>query len=417
MTLRSFVNTRVLVDAINTINLAGNSTVICVDNGVLNIIRIFLESYGKRRVNYYTSLTTAGYFTPTDEEFDIIEDLVDGFLGDTNVNCNDFLNALQNISISIQNSAGAGCCTPGSSGLNGSGSSAQPANSFSDTGSNFPDGFSDRAEWLDHRCGYIVYMLANVYSDLDRATVVAAVGMTISGLLTALGFALLTPIPFDDLIVLGTVIITALATIGLLSNAVAQAQSVVESEELKCVLFLADNAAEAAMNAAEEVNSQTESLLEPLRQITRDILRSFLTMDVMNPMFTNDGRNYVPEDCSMCTSPCQSGFAIATGTGPTPPHYIGTYNSAITGIYHGINVTSMELNNDGFTVEEINGGAPYTPPDGDRFRIRSVGAPPGTWDLWQSDTSPVGQTFTNVEQWVFLSDPAAPFDVVLTCPV
>ncbi|MCI0561597.1 MAG: hypothetical protein MN733_24170, partial [Nitrososphaera sp.] len=405
------------VDAINTLSLAGNSSVICIDNGVLNIVRIFLSTYAKRRVNFYTSLSTAGYVTPTDEEFDLLEDLIDGFLGDTNVNCNDFLNALQNIATSIQISGGAGCCTPGSGGFNGSGSSAQPPSSFDDTGTNFPDGFDDRQEWLDHRCGYIVYLLAGISGDLDRAEVVSVVGMTISSLLAALGFALLTPIPFDDLIVLGLAIISALGTVGLFSSAISQAQAVVESEELKCALFIADNAAEAAMNAADEVLSQTEALSEPLRQITRDILNSFLTMDVINPLFENDGRNYPPGDCSMCVAPCESGFAIATGTGPTPPEYIGTYSSAVLGIYQGINVTSMDAGNDGFIVQSIVGGAPYIPADGDRFRIRSVGAPPGVWDLYQSDTSPVGQTFTNVEQWIFLSSPLSPFDVVLTCPV
>ena len=408
-----FVATRVLVDALNVIALSENSSIICVDNGTLNALRIFLEGYGKREVNFYRSLAVGGYETPSQAEWDSIQDLFDEFLGGGRLNCNDFLSALQDISVAIANAGGAGCCNPGASGLNGAGSSPQSPNSFEDTGENFPNTFEDRESWLDYRCGYIEYLLANISGDLDRASVVAVVGMTLSSLLTALGFALLTPIPFDELIILSLAIISALGTVGLFASAIAAAKDVVASDALKCALFNAISATEAGEAAATEMLDQTESLAEPLRGITRDILNGFLTMDVVNSMFVDTGSNYPEGSCDTCDT-CQSGFSITLGSGPSIPDFDeAPFVSQAQAGFQYLQVTSFDID---LAVKfvSISGWSSGNPPD--QFRISSGGD--GTsGDLYTADVFPTGQTFTPDvgERLAFIFSGNGPFEVVLDC--
>lgn len=416
MTFRPYVDTRVMVDALRAIELSSNSTIVCVDKGTLEIIRIFLSGYGKREVNFYTNLMEGGYELPNDSQWDILQDMIDQFLGDTDMaSCDDFLQALQDIATSIQVSGGAGnCCNPGSSGINGAGSQQLPANEFEDDGTNFPEGFTDREEYLVHRCDYIAYTLGKIDQDLSNIHVVAVVGMTLSSVLVALGIAMITPIPFDELIVIGLAIVSALGTVGLFDSVISEARTVVQSVELLCAIFNTDTVDEAIQAAIDEIILQTSALSDPLRTLTRDVLNSFMTTDVFNNMFVDTGLSYPTANCSECTTGCEATKSIEIGTGPSNPTIAGEYTSAFVSgpNCHYLHVTSLGENS--IRTVSITGWSSCNPPD--QFRIASTGDG-SLADLYSDDVFPTGQCFeaSPGDSLAFIFSGNGPFTVTLEC--
>lgn len=329
---------------------------------------------------------------------------------------NAILALANSVTFAIGNQSGCDCA-----GTGGSGVYEQPASTFEDTGTNFPSGYVDRDEYELYRCGLANYILQRWINDLTQLRSVNAAGFSSGILATLLGTLLLTPIPFALVIGLVTAILALVAvSIDAFVDALDELIAWLEGIDI-CLIAGASSASVAKANMQDDLDAQVFTN----DALTKEMFSFFINFDVLNVLFDDkpEGVNIseipITKPCDDCfITPCQSGFAIAIGTGPIPPNYVGTYNSAPTDVYEGIGVTSFDPGNDGITIDAITGWVAYAPPDGDAFRIWSTASGGvGPADLYDSDIPPTGMTFTDINKWIFLGNPANPFSMDVSCPV
>ena len=282
----------------------GQEVLICVDVSILAIMAKLLNHRGRWATTYYVSLGQGFYVTPDDVQMAVLNELIDDFLvqlGDIDMLCESLISTLQNLNNTFQQlGAGGGCGA--CQGTGGAGVVAAPPAPFVDDGGNFPAGYANRTEYITNKCDLVEYVLDQIASDLANVRTLDLVGLTLASIIGGLGVALLTPIPFDDIIGLGAALVTIIATLGAASAVLAEAKSWVDNLD-RCIPFLADD----ATSAVTDIHAAIDAASFPVGgDLTRDVLKKFFTTDSLNILFEEMPPliNLPDGDCSTCGSVC-----------------------------------------------------------------------------------------------------------------
>lgn len=315
--LRTFSNTRVLIEYDAFESALGEGVLICTNQGVLNALRVLIRSYGLREANWATAYSSAGYVSVSEAQFDLIDSEISQFLEETNemAFCTDITEALE----TIANNMGTAGCECGSSGAGGSAETPStnqpgvPGNPL--PGDEVPAGFADYAEYNAYKCDIAEWIVQQVESDLTWWQGANFVTITVA----AFTAGLLTPIPGDELIA-GLGLLVALALQGVTVAAVGNMIDAIDNnrEAFLCAMYDAGNAAESSSNLATEIDTaidgETTAIYAPL---LKTILGDMFNATNVNRLYVrwDEKADSLPTgDCSDCS--CMPVTQIGTETDP-----------------------------------------------------------------------------------------------------
>jgi hypothetical protein len=234
----------------------------------------------------------------------------DEFMG-----CESISNAIQAMTGFLE---AQGCCggAPGTSGINGAGGSSVAGSTFVDDGIEFPGGYSDVADYHTGKCNLAQFLLDRWVTDLTNLSYLNLAGLTLASLIAGAGFTLttvlLTPIPFDDLVVLGGILIAVFLSLGALQAFINQGVNYFSNLDI-CLLFDAETADALINDVYADIDAQTFAISDAQM---KDVLKSFVTTDVINILFQDKPNleDLPTGDCSGCGDQCEWQIAIGTGT-------------------------------------------------------------------------------------------------------
>jgi len=242
---------------------------------------------------------------------------------------------------------GGGCGCGSYTGINGAGGHAEPPSDFVDNGTNVPDGYASVAAYHVQKCNLAQYILNQIVDDMERIkTNVLITTTTLDSLLPVLGLVVLTPIPFDDLIVIGLAVISALSLV-IFNGVMDAAINAIEDSTVSCALVNADTAEDAVELVGIAIDNATSGESEPGRTLIRNIAKSFLTTDVINPLFeANNEKTYPTADCSGCICEDRAGIGVITSQTATQDVASSAVGGTCVpdGTYHTVQIF---FNNDG----------------------------------------------------------------------
>ena len=298
---RKYYPTRTLIKLSSLLPKFGQGNyLICIDDGVLQVIRKLLER-GYWPTTYYHELKDQYYELPTEEELDTIKHYLSIFLEETSDMsfCDDLLTTLQQQTEALTNAlsvSGLGGCAKGSST---SGNTSEPVSTFVDDGAEVPDGFEGVEEYKGYKCKASNLIAEILETDMTILKALGIVELTAAGL----ALALLTPIPFDELIAFAAVLVGLLlsALLTTMANEIINAlQS--DKEGFVCALYTADTVGEARSAVGEWQTEQEMSV-----QATY-VMNYMLSTDNLNRLFGYnvqlDNQNpSTPIDCDDCDAP------------------------------------------------------------------------------------------------------------------
>lgn len=254
--LRQYVRTRVLLDYDHFNDHVDTPVLVCTNQGILNVVRTLISTYGLRYANWVTALAPAGYIGVSEAQFDIIDAHISEFLEATTdmTFCGDLTEALNNLAVSFE----AGCCDNGSYGA-GKGEPGASVNE--DDEEDWPPGFDTYAEYRTYKCAIANRLIEGMKTDMTW--IAAGTIVTLAG--SILVATLLTPIPFDE--ILGIVgFALALLAQGILATTGAAVASDIDDnrQALVCTLYDAvdaDTAKTAVLDFMDAILTTTEMAL------------------------------------------------------------------------------------------------------------------------------------------------------------
>lgn len=293
--LRRYVKTRVLIDYDHFNDNLANGVLVCTNQGVLNVIRMLIRSYGLRRANWVTEHTPGGYIGVNESEFDNIHAAISEFLGDTdNMGfCEELTASFENLALSFR----AGCCDDGSFGA---GKAEPPASQNQDDEEDFPPGFDTYDEYRTYKCEIANRIIQGIQTDIDWIEDGTLLTLTFTILVTTL----LTPIPGDEILALVGFVVALLLQGVLAATAAAVSSEIDDSRQLLvCLLYDAADAEEA-----KEVI--TDFMAAVLSTTQAALFGSLWGFTSVNALFTKDvllessplGGEVV---CTTCGSECE----------------------------------------------------------------------------------------------------------------
>lgn len=310
MELRQYHRTRVLLDYNHFAANLATPVIICTNLAVVGIMRVLVESYGRRRINWVTSHTLGGYFDVDDNQYDIIDAVISEFLRETNdmAFCNNILTELRNIASAIA-AQSCGCGTGGAGATDPPPSPEDPGTPGNPgSGTGLPDGFEDFAEYNAYKCDVAEWIIQQVENDLGWWSIADFTTIT----LTAFAAALLTPIPGDEIIgFLGFLV--ALSLQGVMAGAITHMQNVITDNRdgLICALYVAHDAAESKSQIdqaiSDGVDAETSEIYGPL---LTDILQTMFNVTNINRLY----EKWVEKIPSLPTGDCSECGCIYTLT-------------------------------------------------------------------------------------------------------
>lgn len=320
-------------------------------------------------------------------------------------------NVANSLTIAITNAGGCGC-----SGSSGAGLFEAEPETFEDNGTDFPSGYTDRAEYETTKCDLARYILDRWRDDLNRLRQIQVSGTAASVLTALITVVLLTPVPFDDIILLVAGPILSLAAIGINAfvDACTELRDWIEAVDI-CLLYDAATVEEAKQNILDDLDAQVFAN-DALAKALFSFLVNFDALNVLfGPLPETINIDQLPTgDCSGCAAECEATKSIEIGTGPSNPAVAGTYTSAFVAgpNCHYIHVTGYGENNLRFV--SITGWGSCNPPD--QFRIASSGDG-SSGDLYSDDTFPTGQCFeaSPGDSLAFIFSGTGPFSIEIEC--
>lgn len=321
MAILTRASKRQLVDYNEVVSLQDESKMICINLGVLTILRQLVRSRGMWGSTYYTSLLDGDlYVPPTPGEFDLIDALISKFLEESDMTtCSELSDTLEGLTDLITAltggvSGGASCAT----GAQCAGPT-EPPPSPEEPGlpgeqvGDPPDGFDTWAEYETYKCAVATHIVDGLATDLQWIENADIVTLTATVLLAAL----FTPVPFDDVVALAAFILTLFVQ-GVFVAAIAFARDAVDNsfDELVCALYQSSDAADAKLKWGIEVDEAIDAETAAFYAgILKSFLRAFIGYAAINSLFEEDIplRNTIPNgDCSGCTG-CPQSWIYGSG--------------------------------------------------------------------------------------------------------
>lgn len=267
--------------------------ILCLPRFAWRVARAYLAMQAQWESSYAVEYHTDYYISPDSATMDKILASVDAALLEEDMSC-DIREGLDNIVDAINNQELiVNCCPPATGcGSGGAGATEGPASEFEDDGETPPDGFPDYTAYDAWKCGVANLIIAQIENDLEYLKSLAVTEITA----TLLGFALLTPIPFDDIGVLVGVIITWAVeqTLDSIIDSILT-QLGLDSETLRCGLY----------NSLDVSGARTflESWgLAELGTSAAFLLGFFINNDSLNRLFESGNQVLPDSDCSGCAT-------------------------------------------------------------------------------------------------------------------
>jgi len=296
----------------------------------------------------------------------------------------DLATALNQIALSLQASAG-GC---GCQGSGGAGTFEAPASTFVDDGENFPAGYSDRQEYEAAKCDLTKYILDRLSQDMERLGTVNAAGQSAATLSQIILFTvLLTPIPFDDLLVIVSIVLELFA---IAASAVATAANELSDFFANldiCLLYGADDAEGAKQAILEAIDAFGGFTYATL---TKSLASNLISFDGLNLLFDPAPplENLPAGDCSSCACP---GITMVTGARLSQ----NSFQSAFSGNGDFVHLNTQAFDADLTFSNLVGYNEGVNVPGTLHFRVFKDGGL-----VYNSDAFPNGQTI-NGDQVVF----------------
>lgn len=183
---RKYSNTRQIIDYDHVLAEAGQIALVCIDRGMLPILRGLVRERGLWRTSYATSRSDTYYTIPSTSQFEPIHRLIAQFLEDTAdmAQCDDIITKLDNIAQAISASS---CCDNGSGGA---GSMDDIETTEVDDGATPPAGFATYPTYDAYKCNMATKLVQDWLTDIawlnglslvDVATVAVGLLSPLSG--------------------------------------------------------------------------------------------------------------------------------------------------------------------------------------------------------------------------------------------
>ena len=172
------------------------------------------------------------------------------------------------------------CC----GGSAGSGVGEAEPEPYVDDGGTPPPDYDDYNQYRQWKCGMIEAYLQTWKEDLIRLEVLDLVGVGVSALAGAGGIlltVLLTPVPFDDIIIMALAISAIVVILAGMTDVVSQAVTYIDNLD-PCDLINTPNVSAATQYLISDINAQAFAIQD---QNTKAILKSFVNNDALNVLF------------------------------------------------------------------------------------------------------------------------------------
>lgn len=297
-------NKRTIIDYNDIIALSGDSTVICVNLGVLLILRALIRDRGLWQSTYYQQILPAGLYEQIeDSQFDLIDAMVSDFLGDTDMGTCDELSATLQAIASGQGIGGCGCGTSGAGSTEPAATTTTGPADISNPVGDPPEGFATWDEYRDYRCAVANELLDANLADVQWLQTVNATTLAIG----AFAAALVTPIPGDEIIAF-VALLSTLTGLGFYASALQDWEDTLQAarDDLECDLYSAANVTDAKTDFQAtfdaEVDMQTADPTQ--RFLIKSLQAIFLNFAALNDLFdkseTYNTTAYDQTDCSQC---------------------------------------------------------------------------------------------------------------------
>lgn len=235
--------------------------------------------------------------------------------------------ALENIANALEHQASvsAACCAGGASGGAGSGGGGgeetPPSTTTEpDLSDPPPAGFDTWEDYFAYKCAVATQIWQDTFDDVGKISTFNLVVMATLG--AVIGFAPLlaasfaTPIPFDDIAAIATLVLTAY---GLVATSIEQLEASLATarEDMICAIMGARSvgAAQVAWHSAWADGIQATASSSAIAAILEGIADKFDSNDSFNRIFDKDEERIYPSaDCSYCNFGCEFEVFFGTGT-------------------------------------------------------------------------------------------------------
>lgn len=362
-------NTRQIIDFATVASQVGKTGFYCLDKGILLLARQLVAERGLWRTSFSMGYQSDGYLVPDVDQFEPIQSAIGDWLEGASVDMtNELLDGLEDIALAIRQTS---CCPGSGGGSGGSGGSAAPESGFVDDGVNYPDGYPDQPTYQDEKCQVAEKIRQDLIADLTWIRDGSLVSLTATGL----ALALLTPIPFDEILLLVGFIVSLFAQ----SILVATAQVVIdklttEANDFRCALVVAETVSMAKTDA---INVLSLSLIE------EQLLQGMLTTDSINRLFEHISVGDFGVTCSCVCAGFPQFFTGGSGDLSPGTKTLSSTQHANGNHYIGFGLAFTRS----ITIDSISG---YTDLAGNNWRGSSdaCSAGGGPWDVLNQELPP-----------------------------
>lgn len=195
MEKRHYSDKRQIIDYSQVIAHLNENTIVCVDLGVLRIIRKLLAERGLWRSTYAKAYYDIDYEIPTKAEFDVVETAIAEFLNETGGDmsiCEDLVTALSNLGSGGSGGGSCGCGSrfPSSTPGQGGGATDQTDVEGETVGLTPPSTWGGtEEEYADYKCNAAEYIFEVIkafftaMADINTFVGAGATGLTFGALL------------------------------------------------------------------------------------------------------------------------------------------------------------------------------------------------------------------------------------------
>lgn len=345
--------TRQLIDFNRFMSLTGDKIFICLDRGVMEIMRYLLNTRGSWRSTYVKEYVgTVGYMMPTEEEFNAVQDAI----GEANIDmssCDDLVNALLDIKAAIVDLSGGGGCGCGSSGAGGSEAGADPWSPGGDPDA-YPPGFASKEDYDGHKCRAAAKIVGDIIADLQSISVISIAGLTLTAIAGLILAVLATPVPFDDILVIAGVLLFSVLSVSNIANLSSDLNDAYD--DLVCALLNGEDASESMagiMTVIQDVIADM-GLSSPEESALNTIAASVVTFDAINRLYEPGAQYEIDYTCNC--GPDTEGYTVVYGveTSDHPANPIEAVMASATGYLCGSDARHFGVSFDAaVTVDSI----------------------------------------------------------------